>query len=76
MFRTFPYFFGLDDRPIDRVRVIGFSYVGCARFFAHLAKNSWGVEKGLKRLKRVPSICSDKIWNKNFPNSRSSSFRV
>ena len=62
MFRTFPYFFGLDDR----VRVIGFSYVGCARFFAHLAKNSWGVDKGLKRLKRVPSICSDKIWTKTF----------
>ena len=39
---TFPYFFDLDDR----VRVIGFSYVGCAGFFTHLAKNSWGVEKG------------------------------
>jgi len=39
---TFPYFFDLDDR----VRVMGFSYVGCAGIFTHLAKNSWGVEKG------------------------------
>ena len=31
---TFPYFFDLDDG----VRVIGFSYVGCAGFFTHLAK--------------------------------------
>ena len=39
---TFPYFFDLDDR----VRVIGFSYVGCAGFFTRLAKNSLSVEKG------------------------------
>ena len=55
-------FFNLDDR----VRVMGFSYVGCAGFFTHLVKNSWGVEKGWKGWRGFHQFAQTKSGFKTF----------